>query len=149
MNKSLLLTICVMMTGISSFARDFSYTYEGQNITYAVIDEDAKTCMVKIGCSEDGNKVSGDLILPSNPKDGNTKFNLIEIGEQAFNWCTGLTSIVIPNSVQTIGYRAFYNCSGLPSIVIPNSVSTIGNGAFAYCSGLTSVDIPNSVKTIG
>ena len=52
-------------------------------------------------------------------------------------------------SVTSIGWGAFSYCSGLTSVTIPNSVTSIGDGAFQYCSGLTSVTIPNSVKSIG
>ena len=36
-------------------------------------------------------------------------------------------------SVTKIGGLAFYGCSGLTSVVIPNSVTSIGSSAFAYC----------------
>ena len=62
------------------------------------------------------------------------------IGNYAFNGCSGLTSITIPNSVTSIGY-AFQSCSGLTSITIPNSVTSIGDEAFRSCSGLTSVSV--------
>ena len=71
------------------------------------------------------------------------------ITDYAFQDCSGLTSITIPNSVTHIGNLAFYGCSGLTSITIPNSVTSIGSGAFRNCSGLTSVIIPNSVTSIG
>ena len=71
------------------------------------------------------------------------------IGGLAFQDCGGLTSITIPNSVTAIGVQAFVNCSGLTSITIPNSVTTIGDYAFSGCYGLTSISIPNSVTTIG
>ena len=51
-------------------------------------------------------------------------------------------------SVTSIGNAAFYDCSGLTSVVIPNSVTSIGNSAFRECRGLTSVEIPNSVTSI-
>ena len=71
------------------------------------------------------------------------------IGNYAFRYCSGLTSITIPNSVTSIGYDAFGYCTGLTSLTIPNSVTSIGNNAFGYCTGLTSVEIPNSVSAIG
>ena len=71
------------------------------------------------------------------------------IGESAFDKCSSLTSVTIPNSVTSIGDYAFRNCSGLTSIVIPNSVTSIGGSAFYNCSGLTSIEIPNSVTSIG
>ena len=74
---------------------------------------------------------------------------LTSIGEYAFEECSNLTSITIPNSVTSIGSYAFSGCSGLTSVTIPNSVTFISSYAFSYCSGLTSVTIPNSVTSIG
>ena len=71
------------------------------------------------------------------------------IGEYAFNNCSTLTSVTIPNSVTEIGDRAFSECRELTSVTIPNSVTTIGCLAFNLCSALTSVTIPNSVTEIG
>jgi len=71
------------------------------------------------------------------------------IGYRAFSCCFGLTSITIPNSVTSIYYNAFANCGRLTSITIPNGVTTIGNGTFGGCFGLTSITIPNSVTSIG
>ena len=71
------------------------------------------------------------------------------IGHDAFEDCSRLTSITIPNSVTSIGDYAFRNCSSLTSITIPNSVTSIGDYAFRNCSSLTSITIPNSVTNIG
>ena len=71
------------------------------------------------------------------------------IGNNAFNNCSGLTSITIPNSVTSIGNCAFYNCRVLTSISIGSGVTSIGEYAFQNCSGLTSITIPNSVTSIG
>ena len=57
----------------------------------------------------------------------------------AFNNCSGLTNITIPDSVTSIGESAFSGCSGLTGITIPNSVTSIGSSAFSGCSGLTSI----------
>ena len=66
---------------------------------------------------------------------------LTSIFQYAFFDCSGLTSIVIPNSVTSIGNGAFCNCSGLTSITIPESVASIGGGAFRGCTGLISVQV--------
>ena len=71
------------------------------------------------------------------------------IGDYAFNDCSSLTSITIPNSVTSIGLYAFSNCTSLTSITIPNSVTTIWIFAFSGCISLKSVTIPNSVTSIG
>jgi len=71
------------------------------------------------------------------------------IGDQAFYYCTSLTSVTIPDSVTSIGDYAFLNCFSLTSVTIPNSVTSIGDSAFSSCTSLTSVTIPNSVTNIG
>ena len=54
-----------------------------------------------------------------------------EIPEGVFGGGSGLTSILIPNTVTSIGDKAFYDCGGLTSITIPNSVTFIASNAFS------------------
>ena len=70
------------------------------------------------------------------------------IGCYAFEYCTGLTSVDIPNSVTNIDYRAFQYCTGLTGVTLGNSVTSIGNHAVQKCSDLTSITIPSSVTSI-
>ncbi|MBO5699775.1 MAG: leucine-rich repeat domain-containing protein [Bacteroidaceae bacterium] len=74
--------------------------------------------------------------------------SLVNIGERAFYDCSCLASVTIPNGVRSIGAYAFYDCDALTSLTIGDSVERIGYGAFRNCYGLVSVTIPNSVKTI-
>ena len=86
--------------------------------------------------------------IPASVTYSGTTYSVTSIGSYAFESCSGLTSVTIPNSVTSIGYRAFYYCSSLTSVTIPNSVTSIANNAFHGCSSLTSVTIPNSVTSI-
>ena len=74
---------------------------------------------------------------------------LIAISNIAFNDCSSLTSVNIPNSVTSIGNSAFNGCSNLASVNIPDSVTSIGNFAFNNCSSLTTVTILEGVTSIG
>ena len=87
--------------------------------------------------------------IPASVTYNEITYSVTSIGDWAFENCTGLTSVTIPNSVTSIGRWAFYNCHSLTSVTIPNSVTSIGNEAFWGCSNLTSVTIPNSVTSIG
>ena len=52
-----------------------------------------------------------------------------------------VTSLVIPEGINSIGNYAFCTCTSLTSITIPNSVTSIGFSAFESCIGLNSVNI--------
>ena len=71
------------------------------------------------------------------------------IGDYAFESCTNLTSITIPDSVTNIGEYAFQSCSNLTSITIPDSVTNIGQRAFLFCKSIKYITIPESVQDIG
>lgn len=53
------------------------------------------------------------------------------IAESAFAYCTKLTEIVIPDSVETIGGSAFEGCKNLKTISLPKNLKTIGCYAFS------------------
>lgn len=74
--------------------------------------------------------------------------SVTRIGLQAFRYCYGLTTVSIPESVTIIDDMAFFACTRMASVTIPESVTSIGQSAFYSCSALTSVVIPNSVTTI-
>ena len=63
------------------------------------------------------------------------------IGDVAFSYCSGLTSITIPSSVTVIRQRAFWHCSGLTGVTIPSSVTEIGYHAFQSCSSLIDISV--------
>lgn len=91
----------------------------------------------------------GNVIIPESVTYNGNKYIVSSIDFAAFERCSGLTSITIPNSVTSISESAFWYCRGLTSITIPNSVTEIGRHAFEGCSGLSSITIPNSVTSIG
>lgn len=94
-------------------------------------------------------KYTGSIDIPATVTYNEVDYSVTGIKPFAFENCTGLTSVTIPNSVTSIGYKAFNCCTGLASVAIPNSVASIEEGAFQYCSSLPSVSIPNGVTSIG
>ncbi len=89
-----------------------------------------------------GEDVPTNLVIPREIEGRPVKF----IGGGAFDGCTGMTSVTLPDTLVSIGDYAFTNCTGLTSIVIPDSVEYIGEGAFAGCRRLASVKLPDGLK---
>ncbi|MDE6338295.1 MAG: leucine-rich repeat domain-containing protein, partial [Muribaculaceae bacterium] len=149
MKKKLLLLLGVLLA-LPAFAQDF--TYEG--IIYTVIDEDAKTCQTKEGYHVKGQNyksyqnVTGDLILPAYPKNGDTEYKLTEIADWSFYNLTGITSLTLPATIQRIGEDAFYCCKQLSNVILNEGLESIGGTAFQDC-GLKNITIPSTIVSMG
>lgn len=92
---------------------------------------------------------SGNVTIPQTVTHNGIDYAVIAIGSKAFNECSQLTSISIPNSITSIGSGAFWDCTSLKNITIPNTITRIENHTFANCRSLEHVTIPSSVKEIG
>lgn len=86
-----------------------------------------------------------EIVIPRNIGDTEVR----SIGDFAFEGCSKLERVTIPDSVESIGTLAFDGCTNLKSVTIPDSVRSIGVGAFDGCSKLESVTIPDGVTSIG
>ncbi len=87
------------------------------------------------------NSYSGSVTIPSTVTQLGYTFSVTGIGEWAFAYSTGLTSVTIPSSVTSIGEGAFAYCSGLTSVTVPSSVTDMGNAPFGGCDGLTTLKV--------
>ena len=157
---TLILTLCSLSL--------WAYDFEVDGIYYNILADKTNEVEVTNGPS----RYTGSVTIPYTVTYNGITYSVTSIGDGAFGYCSGLTSVTIgnsvtsigelafcgcdqleyitlPNTVTSIGNHAFWGCSGLTSIEIPNSVMSIGDGAFARCSGLTYIEIPNSVTSIG
>lgn len=123
-----------------SFAQT-GQTFVENGIYYKVISEYGQR--VAVTCQHDNNSLpivsySGNVTIPSYVYHNNVSYYVQYIDNQAFYNCTGLTSVTIPNTVESIGSNAF-QYSGISTITIPASVAYIGDYAFDGCSNLAMV----------
>ena len=67
--------------------------------------------------------------------------SVTSIGNNAFQECSGLENVTIPDGVTGIGDYAFYSCFGLTEVTIPDSVTKIGSNPFAQCEQLSDIKV--------
>ena len=108
-HKVLFVLAILIANCISASAIEF--TVDG--VRYSV-NSDNKT--VTVAGYPSGNEPTGDLTIPESVTFGGISYPVTEIDANAFDGCSGLTSVTIPNAVTSIGGYAFRDCSGLTRI---------------------------------
>ena len=128
MKKLNLLFTALLLLCCMGAAKAEKVTIDG--IRYDVITKAKQATVIS------GGNYSGNIVIPSEITYNNVTCSVTSIGERAFYFCTGLTSITIPNSVTSIGSSAFYSCSGLKTVYnfsnLTFSKGSSSNGYIAY-----------------
>ncbi|MDD4406308.1 MAG: leucine-rich repeat protein [Parabacteroides sp.] len=113
--------------------------WNGRNIASEAVgiytyNADGTAELKDIGFIEDS-----EVIIPAFVEKDGTNYTVTSINVRAFYYCSGLTSVIIPNSVTSIGAYAFEGCSNLENIEIPDSVAEIGGWVFFGCTSLINI----------
>ena len=95
--------------------------------------------------AENHYTISGKIIIPH---EYNGKA-VTQIASAAFNSCSEITEIVIPDSITYIGSVAFLGCSSIKSFVIPKGIKELETAIFAECRNLETVELPDGITRIG
>jgi hypothetical protein len=72
----------------------------------------------------------------------------MRIGENAFDGCSGLAEILLPEEMEEIGDYAFRDCTKLAEIRLPIGIKYIGYSTFSGCMSLVDIEIPEGVAII-
>lgn len=142
--KKIIFILIGVLTFTKMFSQEFEFEYNGQTLSYTVVNSNYRNCRVSSNQS-----VTGDVVIPLAVIYNEIQYTVTSIDVGAFYDCKGLTSVEIPNSVVSIGDYAFAHCESLKTIRLPDSVTTIPDYAFSFCKSLESLDFPADVDTIG
>ena len=133
-----LFTALLLLCVIVATAHDF----EVDGIYYNITDAAKKTVAVTSKGSAYSNEYTGNVVIPEFVTYNGTIYGVTSIGGFAFEGCTGLTSVVIPNSVTSIGVSAFNDCTSLKTLCFEDGIETLNLGynqsdnVYLYHSGL-------------
>ena len=174
----------IFLFGIATFCilNMYAEEFEINGIYYNTINEHSVEVVshrVNLGGRPPKYENYGGLItadLPSSVTHNSVEYSVVAIGENAFNGCTTLTTIHIPNSITGIGSGAFDGCTALTSVVwnakrcadftyssspfhkirsqitsfvFGNEVEYIPAYICYTMDNLKSITIPNSVTSVG
>lgn len=119
--------------------------YDTSNHNYTFNDTNKTAVIGKIKSGKDEDK--GSVVVPSYVMKSGIKYKVVAIDTDAYHSPSELTSVTIPDTIESIGNGAFYG-NKLTSLTIPNGVKRIGSWSFQN-NQLASVTIPNTVTSIG
>ena len=96
------------------------------------------------------NKDMSVLLLCPNAKEGEYTVpdGVATIADGAFEYCIGLTAVVIPDCVTEIGDYAFRYCEELLSVTLGAGITRIPQEAFSWCFELKEIVIPIGVTVV-
>ena len=108
-----LLTVLMSMVGAKALAHDIEVVNaDGKTIYYVWTNNNTELAVSYRGSAPRSyeKEYNGDIVIPESVTYNGSTYNVTSIGNNAFYWCSGLTSVTIPNSVTSIGDYAFYHC---------------------------------------
>lgn len=123
-----------------------SQTFEVEGVKYEVGNSIYKTAMVAANCVQADR--GGEVKILSTVKYDNNIYTVTAVREGAFQGCSKITSIILPETITGLGSGAFMGCSSLKRIDLPNSVTQIGSKMFQNCTSLSEIYIPDGVYVI-
>ena len=141
------------LTSINDYvAPNYTYQTEAGYFTFAEAGGNTAVITGYVGKAE-----AHEVVIPSQvavaalddsvKQDDNIR-EIVGIANNAFYYCTAMTAVTIPATVETIGDWAFAGCTGLTTITLPDSVVSIGEGAFHGCENITSIKLSKGLVKI-
>lgn len=120
-----------------------------RNCPNVILDNSDGKFLIEDGIVYNKDKTQIFKCLNKNIEEFNCKEGITSINNNAFEGCTKLSKVTLPNTVKKIGYRAFSGCESLSEISLSDSLEYINMGAFINCKSLTEIELPESVNYIG
>ena len=136
------LVVAFLATGILKAAVGDTFTVDG--IEYVILSEDLNEVAVGESVSFGGTTAN----IPATVMNGATPYTVTALADYGLQDKSSLTSVTLPETVKKIGAHVLRG-TGITSMLIPNSVDTIEAFAFYGCTALTSVELGNGVKFMG
>ena len=132
----LLLVLCLVLTLLPAAAQASDIVRVG-DLSFIVDNGAARLWQCR-------STIAGAVNVPESVNG----YPVTAIAHQAFA-SSKVTSVTLPDSVQTVESAAFYGCDSLTSVKLPAGLTSISDDLFSGCTALQSVTLPSGVTSIG
>ncbi len=128
------------------------YTIGKINSRYGIPFHDGNTGLANITIGDFDTSVT-NIVVPETIT-GIKENKVVYLAHRAFQNCSNLVSVTLPNTIKEIGVDVFSGCISLKKVSLPNSMpgpwlfSGIGHSAFTSCSSLETISIPDGIESI-
>ncbi len=166
--KKFFILMLLTVHSVSAWCYIPDYIVDENDIQYYVISKNDETKTGTVSIYDGGRvlwlnweivhrDVAGDIVIPATisyiedddfgHESTTWTFSVIRIDDYAFEGNAYITSIILPNTIESIGVECFKGCDKLTSVILNEGLKSISVGAFSY-SGITTLTIPASVDNI-
>lgn len=117
-------------------------TFDYSDFHFTVLS--STTCMIGLNNGEDANapksgkSYSDVLRIPEYAYNGQIRYKVIETSRFCFRYCTNLVTAYLPRTLKKINEDMFYE-TGVTSLVVPRSVEILDFAAFSQMTKLKSL----------
>ena len=129
-------------------AYSFEYTHDGNTLEYTELRTENGVTYVSVQ-KVIGNLPTGSLVIPGRFDHEGKTYEVITVAEFGFRGCKSLTSVTLPNTLDSILEQGFYACDKMISIKLNEGLKMLGDRALCNDSALVgTLVIPATVDTI-
>ena len=137
--KKILFTILLLAAAINAYAYDFSAVCStGQTLYYDITSDSTVTVVNPNGGDYGGwawrdyTKPTGYMSIPDSVYNNGTSYLVTAVGNNAFWGCSGLSTVIIPDCINSVGISAFEDCRQLDSLYIGRN-AILSKYSFGCC----------------
>lgn len=147
MKNRLIALVVLLLVGVAQLSaeRFCAVSNEGRKIYYATLSD--TECEV-ISDYTGQTTFAGDVVIPDTVTHDGKEYAVVSIGQEAFWYCRRLLRVTLPATLRRIDVSAFDNCSQLFDLKLPEGLETIGQKAFKACSNLQTIGLPSTLRTV-
>lgn len=106
------------------------------------------TKLVSVTLDEGVTKIYQDAFIGTGITSIVIPASVEEIGKYAFGDCTKLSTLAFPIALQSIGSHTFDGCRSLETVTLNQNIAKLGVATFSNCISLNSINIPQAINSI-